>query len=276
MPKVARTVTLEMPIAKKSKYDAKSGYSKSGVAGSKLGRGSFTFSKKKGSKLSAGMRAEIKKIVESGREVKVNTTSSAATNLSNWVDATSGYAVDLTPNNIDEGVSINDRVGQEIKLKSATLQFNLKSGTTQTEAWDVLLVVIKNKNSPGSGITFSNSDYKLADDGSGTTIESATGAADYMRPWNGGRYSISYSEIFQMRPPVVSSLVDKSNTGDKESYYRSVDISKMFPSKVDFSSGTGGGQPVCTLMCIPLQTVSGSVTANPNIATSMTFTYTDA
>ena len=252
--------------------------SKSAVAGVK--RVSFRSKsfKKKGAKISPSMRAEIKKIVEASREEKIN-NKDRSNLLVNWVDSTSGVSEDLSLNFLDEGTGINERVGQQINLKSAIYKFNLRASATSAEVQEVLCVILKDRNSPAAGVSNSNSDYKLNDAGAGATIETATATADMLRPWNTLKYDVVFEEVFQLRAPASiggSNTLYRGNTGDMTSYYRTIDLSKNYPKKISYASDVTGGTPLYSVMWIPLTTISGISTTMPTVTSCMSFTYTDA
>lgn len=252
--------------------------SKSSVAGVK--RVSFRSKsfKKKGAKISSSMRAEIKKIVEASREEKIN-NKDRSNLLVNWVDSTSGISEDLSLNFLDEGTGINERVGQQINLKSAIYKFNLRASSTSNEVQEVLCVILKDRNAPAAGISNTNSDYKLNDNGGGTTIATATATADMLRPWNTLKYDVVFEEVFQLRAPASTGSSFKEyvgNTGDMTSYYRTIDLSKNYPKKIKYASDVTGGTPLYSVMWIPLTVITGAAATMPTVTSCMSFTYTDA
>lgn len=263
----------EMPL--KRKYSAKSTTSVSAVAGTpSRGVKRFSFVRKKGAELTAKQRAEVRRIIEDGREVKVH--SSASNDL--LVDWGSSVGVNqlLDFNSLDVGVDINERIGNEINIKSAKLKFNIKASNTADEVFDILCVVIKNKYDPQSAVTSSQSDYKLSTGGTGQDIRSVTGVADMQLPWNGNKYSIFYEEIFQMRAPARVNDTIAGNQGDKTDFYRTVDLTKYIPKKISFSATGNGNSQVLSLLLIPLNSLTAEAAMFPTVTSTWQVEFTDA
>jgi len=211
----------------------------------------FRKAKKKVSKkdmaLMKSMRSMVKKMIELPKQIKICVSGASGT-IANWVTGASGTAYNISFADVDEGLDWNGRIGRQIELKKVMFNFSLTSPAT---AGDVLVAVLMNTDNPAGDVSNSTVDTKIGFAGATQAMTSATGIVDLLLPWNNQAWKVMFEEVFQM------SQTDLQ-TGSAYTIYRSVNLTKGFPKKIQFdTAATSAGCPQMTAVFIPLSTGLG-------------------
>lgn len=211
-------------------------------------KGRMVIRKKKPSARDAAMlkqvKAMVKKMIQIPRTWKLAVATGSGT-VANAVASTSGTYYNISFTHVDEGNDWNDRTGREIELKRVGVNFSLTASGTPG---DVLVAILGNISNPPGDISYTSSDLKVSTAGATKSFESSTGISDMLIPWNGQRYKCVYEEVFLLAQSDIQM-------GSMSTVYRSVDLTRFFPKKIQFNdTNTSTGCPQLTLAIFPLTT----------------------
>lgn len=239
---------------------------------------SKSYAKGTRNKMSRGLnKSALTKLIDSRitakKELKYGYKSMTLQNLTSVVTgAALPVYMDISASDIDQGLDINDRIGNDIELQRVMLKFEMQAVAAAAVQY-VQVFVGRFKGNPQSLLAIGNyNEMLLAPDGTMTGLWTLDGVVPEgytrsMYAWNTPMFDVVYSEKF-----ILHDSYDEEGSVAHAS--RSVDLTKYWKKKLRFDGAAVGPQDNMFVCFFPfLDRASGT---NPTAQANVVFEFVDA